>query len=257
MRKKNRGLYIGIILAVVAVLFCVGLFVINDLILGMADVREMTIESGTDWWAMKASPTGGATDVVYGKERKPMTYYSSVKEAVEASREGECEIGEENKLFEVGDGLIFSVYIENNFMNEIQLVCFLMNAQDGLYSYPLYIWTQAVESTMFGWQDYDDECRVVRDIALSYAFHNVMEQANDGIPFFYGIGMGEQMEGLTILGKRPDGLDRITYKGKEYYYWYFIDGTEIMRKCDAYQEFPNMTIGEAIEYFQIRLGKTE
>ncbi len=33
--------------------------------------------------------------------------------------------------------------------------------------------------------------------------------------------------------------------------------TEIMRKCDACQEFPNMTIGEAIEYFQIRLGKTE
>lgn len=67
--------------------------------------------------------------------------------------------------------------------------------------------------------------------------------------------MDERIKSLTILGEKPDEVRKITHNKTEFYFWYYMDGNKIKQKCEENLNLKDMTIAEAIEYFQIKIGE--
>lgn len=138
--------------------------------------------------------------------------------------------------------------------SQVVMDCFLIERKEGLFSEPLTLWKQEVEEDIYRkYYKGKDNFRVVRDIVTSYMYSDITKKANDGVPIFFGIGQEPEIENLTIGGEKPDEVRRITYKNKEFYFWYYMDGRTIEEKCKQNTELRYMTMDEAVDYFEIKM----
>lgn len=217
------------------------------------EVRDKLLISASDWEFVVAN----ATKVVFQIRGGSVPYYERLCSSIDAYYRGDKSKSsymesEENRVLQLGQKHIFNIWIEGT-EKEMNLACFLVEEKEGMYSYPLYIWKQSVEGSMSRKGIYYDKDRVARDIAISCYNREITEMANEGIPLIYGAGTGSEITKLTILGKKPDEVIKVMHGGKEFYFWYYLNGTEITDKFDKIENMEKMTMAEAIDYFEIRM----
>lgn len=122
---------------------------------------------------------------------------------------------------------------------------------------PVYRWTHGIEAL---WHDtrgmWDDEDRVARDILMSYIQAETTAVINNGIPLYYGIGMGAPPGYIYILGETPDRVIPFEFDGEQYFFWYFSSPTQfgevLTKSIDIFSAF---TLADIITLLDIKVGR--
>lgn len=221
-------------------------------------VRTMKVKEATDWGILT-----GETAAMRGVQN--ITFYNTLDESLEAF--AGSEVGARKYLPEdyqeiirfQEDIYIFSIWAGMQWANEPYLYSFLfkMKEEDNKISYPLYTWPQSMVGLWDSEPIYEDRDRVVRDIVMSYFFREATAIANNGASIYYGVGLDEGIKNLHILGQAPDEIIRLEFGGKEYYFWYYKDGTAFTEKFEAGNHLGEITMEEMAGYFQVSLEGKE
>ncbi len=185
------------------------------------------------------------------------TYYTDIQSAVEhlyIESEQEKYIPEEaDKVVVFGNEMLLYICMSKNIAVGNTLRCFMIEKKEGLYSYPLYDWEQPVNWYKGKTQEKcRDNDRVALDLASSYIHREVTSQANNGVPIFYGVGKEAETKNLSIMGLYPDEVFPFTYENETYYFWYYLDGFPFVERMESCTVLEQMTVAEAIEYFEIK-----
>lgn len=186
------------------------------------------------------------------------TYYeniqSSLKHLYVENEQEKYTPKEADKVVVFGNEMLLYICMSKNVAVGNTLRCFMIEKKEGLYSYPLYDWEQTVNwykgKAQKKCRDYD---RVALDIASSYLYRKVTAQANNGSPIFYGVGKEAETKNLSIMGLYPDEVFPFTYENETYYFWYYMDGSTFVKRMEECTVLEQMTVAEAIEYFEIKL----
>jgi len=100
-----------------------------------------------------------------------------------------------------------------------------------------------------------DEDRIARDIVMSQIYSDVTARANGGVPIFYGVGVGIPPTYMSILGYEPDNVFLFEYRGKEYFFWYYLSapyfGEVLSDNIDI--AGTSIILAEVIELFDIQI----
>ena len=159
---------------------------------------------------------------------------------------------EDDEIILLGKNTLFSVRVGKNFILGPNLWCILVENKNGLYSGPLYCWSQPVLKTFSKKEMTSEEDKVAFNLIMSYSHREATMQANAGLPIFYGVGTDEKANHLSIMGRKPDEIFSYTYDGDTYYFWYYLDGSEFVEHFNEYYDLEQMTAEDAVTYFEIR-----
>ena len=244
-KKRFSALKIfGVMIVVVPILFLtVGMILMT--ISHAGEIRERPLMYGQHV-LMLANRT-------LGSQNNPR-YFSSMEEAIAAHwREGVLATEDEVIRFEAeGERMIFFAAEDWRAISFIA-VCFFQVDERGV-SFPLYGWRQVMHGADPTYHSaiFFDEDRIVRDIIMSYRAEHVTARVNDGVPIYYGIGVGAMPVHMSILGYEPDAMFPFTFRGQEYFFWYYLStpqfGEVISENLDLSVVF---TFGEVIPLFDI------
>ena len=158
--------------------------------------------------------------------------------------------------------LISAVSDRNFFRNHYYIYLALFRTNGNRISPPLYAWFQGIDQFLAGPRArFYDEDRVARDIIWSYAAEHVTVRVNDGVPIYYGTGIGPPPAQISILGYEPDVILPFTYNGNEYFFWYYLDAAHFgevfaehfVEFKDGEVEISWLTMGAVIEVFDIQV----
>ncbi len=214
------------------------------------------IISGDERKIYLASDSSIGTGRVMYPEGVEGTYYESLQSSMDAywtikDIDGPAPT-QENEIISFGDDFLFSIYADELYLLGPAVRCTVVECKSGLYSCPIYFWCQPVLKTYFEKEMSSEEDKVAISLMTSYSHREATMQANDGLPIFYGVGTEERVNHLSIMGKKPDKIFSYTFEGNIYYFWYYMDGSEFAAHFDKYTDLDQMTVEDAVAYFEIR-----
>lgn len=160
-----------------------------------------------------------------------LNYFQSIEEAVDAYFFRVASITsprpQRDEIIRFADEQgFFVVFVLESPVNNVPRDALALNFHltDGdTISYPLYMWLQDIIGCEHLRRVYQDEDRVARDIAWSFLAGDVTSRVNNGIPIFYGVGVGAPPLYMSILGYEPDAIIVFVYNENEYFFWYYLD----------------------------------
>jgi len=196
-------------------------------------------------------------DTVRDDPRFDLGYFEDVKSAV-ASYFGEDNPQEIVKFEEEKYLLVlFPSDVQGSFFDPLipSIFFFLFEYQANDTLLLRDQWAQGIENLI---QDragiWHDEDRVARDIVLASVQERFTAQVNGGTPLYYGVGVGSPPSYMSILGYEPDNIVAFTYRGEDYFFWYYLDkpefGHELSRSVNISASF---TFAEIINLFNIKV----
>lgn len=259
-KRKNRNIII-IVIAVVFFISLPGLFLFSSINRGRAgEIRyaENNMQ-GIVYMAL-------AQEILQPKDAK--NEYSNVVDAMKSYSDLGSVVGparitgypsSENILLQLEtDSQILLLIISrggttilDSKMNSIYTFIF-DKVGDGV-SYPVYCYSHLVEGDATEKYTYEDLDRVGRDVLSDYAASSVTKDFNGGNTFYYGAGLGEEMQSLTILGEKPTEVVPVTFGEETYYFWYYLGDTGfdsvISEKIDMY----TFVMADVIDILQIKI----
>jgi len=122
---------------------------------------------------------------------------------------------------------------------------------------PVYYWAHGIESLLIDRRGvWHNEDRVARDIVMSYVQEEMTSRVNSGIPLYYGVGVGDPPDYISILGIEPDRIIPFEFSGEQYFLWYFTSpvpfGEILSENIDITTHF---ALAEVIELLNIRVAR--
>jgi hypothetical protein len=131
----------------------------------------------------------------------------------------------------------------------------LLKVNPPYVSYPIYGWAHGIYELSYSrdgiWYDED---RIARDLIISRAGKNVTSMVNDGVPIYYGVGVGLPPQQISILGSEPDRIVHFEYGGRDYFFWYYLSNPYIDKQMSEKVDLESgIVLGEIIELFDIKV----
>lgn len=189
--------------------------------------------------------------------RAKLSGFSTIESAIDYYfRDDLSRKGHEIIRFEDGKNLlIVSAGNIKNFLNDTPSIYFFLFEEDieGNY-YLLNEWMQGIESLFYdtrgNWQDED---RIARDIVLAYTREKTTASINAGIPLYYGVGMGEIPQELSILGECPDQMLAFEYQEQKYFFWYYRSNHQFGKILKRNIDIHSFTLAEIIDNYNVKI----
>ncbi|MCL2611461.1 MAG: hypothetical protein FWE02_07300, partial [Defluviitaleaceae bacterium] len=104
---------------------------------------------------------------------------------------------------------------------------FLFIEQEDGSVYLLLRKSQGIEALFYNVQgNWYDEDRIARDLVFANINYEMTMRVNEQVPIYYGVGMGYPPNYMSILGYEPDNIIAFTYRGEDYFFWYYLSATE-------------------------------
>ena len=143
------------------------------------------------------------------------------------------------------------------------LLNFIFRKNGEKVSYPIYSWSQSVVDYKGHKGIYFEEDRIAKDIVQSYT-SGFTERINNGQILYYGVGLEEKLQNLTILGYAPTEVIPFEYNTQTYYFWYYLgdypftevlEANELLIKMNTLEENNNANSMHTIEFFNFNTGE--
>ena len=152
------------------------------------------------------------------------------------------------------DSYIFAVFPTRHWQGDTLIDLFLFEVRANQISYPLYAWVEGVERSSIVLDGiWYDEDRIARDLISAYVVREVTLKVNNGIPIYYGVGIGFPPQQISILGYEPDNIIHFEYDEEDYFFWYYLANPEFGDLISEYIDLSSKTLGEIIELFDIQV----
>ena len=120
---------------------------------------------------------------------------------------------------------------------------------------PVYMWAHGIEALAYDTRGvWYDEDRVARDIVMSYVQEEMTSRVNGGIPLYYGVGVGNPPNYISVLGQEPDGIVPFEFSGETYFFWYFTSPTQFGEPLSGNVDIStHFMLAEVIDLLDIRV----
>ena len=190
--------------------------------------------------------------------------YDTVESSVHAYVDIEfktANVSNEIKRFEA-EGCLLSIYSGDSasyffaipFTRQTpNITLFLLETDGDKYSAPQYVWLHDIETMLADYGVWYDKDRVARDVIISHFRGVITSRINNGTVLFYGAGMGEVPDRMTILGDEPDSIIPFAYNEEDYYMWYYRDMEKLSDILETHIDFDAFTFAEIIELLDIEV----
>ena len=188
--------------------------------------------------------------------RADLGYFISVESAATASYTG--GIPREIMRFEDGSYIlaIFPGDARGPFYRRLTplINLFLFIEQEDGSVYLLSTVSQGIEALFYNVQgNWYDEDRIARDLVFANINHEMTMRVNEQVPIYYGVGMGYPPNYMSILGYEPDNIIAFTYRGEDYFFWYYLSATEFGEIISENIDIEDFILGEVIALFEIQI----
>lgn len=158
---------------------------------------------------------------------------------------------EEDYILSIFPGKIAGPFYRPNVPS---IFLFLLQIRDDERYLPINQWVQGIEALFYDIRGiWYDEDRIARDLILSYIRSNITMQVNNGIPIYYGVGVGLPPEKILILGHEPDNIIHFEYENEDYFFWYYLSDHDFSNLISNRIDLSSKTLGEIIELFDIQV----